>query len=161
MKRWLFGESFHRAFILQMFRGSFFYMEEAMKWLDESAPSTSESGVKCILLLLHWKFWYLWNFCTKWNFVNINILPREDIKKFRYCLQILIPAEVEVMHWFPVRNHYLTVFICLCTNWNIPTLNIFPNNSCFMFFTSSQLPSFYYFEYTFRNVKYFKHSTFS
>lgn len=101
-----------------------------------------ESGVKCILLLSHWKFWYLWNFCTKWNFVNINILPSEDIKKLRYCLHILISAEEGVMYWFPVLNHYLTVFICLYANWNIPILNIFPNNSCFVFFTSSQLPSF-------------------
>lgn len=146
MKRRNFWDSFHKAFILQMFRESFFYAEGAMKWLDESAPSTSESGVKCTLSLLHWKFWYLWNFCIKWNIVDINILLREDIKKFRYCLHILIPAEIEVMYWFPVLTHYLTVFICLCANWNIPMLTIFPNNSCFMFFTSSQLPTFY-FEY--------------
>lgn len=62
-------ESFHKAFILQMFRESFFYAEGAKKWLDESAPSTSESGVKCIFatftlrILVLAKFLHEMKFC--------------------------------------------------------------------------------------------------
>lgn len=98
---------------------------------------------------------------------DINILPCEDTKKFRYCLQVLSPAEVKVMCWFPVLTYYLPIFLCPCASWSIPLLNIFPNTSywCFLFLTSSQLPGFcfffyYYFEYTFINMKHLKHGIF-
>lgn len=47
---------------------------------------------------------YIENFATCEMFAqtgiisDINILPWEDTKKFRYCLQVLIPAEAEVMY---------------------------------------------------------------
>lgn len=142
-----------------MFRESFFCVKGAVKLLGESAPTTSESDMKCILLLLYWKFWHLWYFCTKWNFVNINILSREDIKNFRYCLHVLIPAEVEVKYWFPVLNHCLTVFIDVLIEIS-PHLIYFQITHflCSLHFHNCLV--FYYFEYAFINVKHFKHSTF-
>lgn len=100
---------------------------------------------QCVLSLLLWEFCYLW-------------IVWENTKDFRYCFQVLIPAEVEIIYSFPVMNHYLSIFVCFCMSWTNPIINIFPNAPYLSIFHIFTTAIFHYFEYTFNNIQHFKHN---